>query len=105
MIEVHIHRNNIRARTLHTFVWLFHLHSCVSVCVMICRLDLHFHISHVRQPLLLLHPVVVSLCVSEKLASCEEFSVISKATINAIYRYMKIGVFWRLKPAHDRYHQ
>jgi hypothetical protein len=101
MIEVNIHRNNITARTLHTFVWLFHLHSCVSVCVMICRLDPHFHTNHERQPLLLLHPGVVSLYMSEKLASCEEFIVISTAIISAIYRYMKIGVFWRLEPAHD----
>ena len=105
MIEVHIYWNNITVWTSHTFVLLFHLHSCVSVCVMIYRLNPHFHTNHERQPLLLLHPGVVSLYMSEKLASCEEFNMISTAIKNAIYRYKKIGVFWHSKPAHDRYHQ
>lgn len=70
---------------------------------MICRLDPHFHTNHELQPLLLLHPGVVSLYMGEKLASCEEFNVINRAIVSAIYRYMKIGVFLRLKPAHDSY--
>ena len=41
---------------------------------MIYRRDLRYRINHERQPPLLLHPGVVSLYMSEKLARCEEFN-------------------------------
>ena len=104
IIEVYI-RNHFLGKTLHTFVSLFHLHSCASVCVMICRLDLRSHTNHEQQPQLLLHPGVVSLYMSEKLARCDEFNVICRAVVYATYHCMKIGVFWHSKPVHKRCRQ